>query len=291
MKVNPILQDIYRGQWLLDAHSILSFAPILSRIIAGEEVIFDKTGAALMQVNDKNGRRLRPNEDGEIQIPEGSVASVGLVGPAVKHGGFCSYGTDEIAGALRFANEHKNIKGIVFNIDGPGGAVSAIGPFLQFAKEKKKPVVAIVDSAYSLHYWAAVAVADVILLENEVTSGVGSVGVVMSFVDTRPVMEEKGYVFHDIYPKESEHKNEAFRLAREKKYDLIKEEHLSPLAQKFQAAVRAGRPRLKEETGVLTGKTFHADKAIALGMADAIGTYKEALEQIDILLELKNFKR
>ena len=43
MKVNPILQDIFKGEWLLDAHSILSYAPIISKIIAGDEVIFEKT--------------------------------------------------------------------------------------------------------------------------------------------------------------------------------------------------------------------------------------------------------
>ncbi len=289
MKVNPIIQDIYRGEWLLDAHSISSYAPIISKILSGEEVIFEKSTASLLMVADKSGKRLRANEDGEIQIPPGSVATVSMFGPTVKHGGFCTYGADEIAGALRFANEHKNIKGIIFNIDGPGGAVAAIGPVLQFAKEKKKPVVGIVDAAYSLHYWTAVSVCDVILADNDVSAGVGSVGVVLSFIDSKPVMEEKGYVFHEIYPKESQHKNEAFRLALEGKYDLIKEEHLSPIAKKFQAAVRAGRPNLKEEPGVLTGKTFHAELAIELGMIDAIGSMKDAREQIDILLELKNF--
>lgn len=291
MKVNPILQDIYKGEWLLDVHSLVSYAPLISKILAGEEIIFDKTGASLLTVADKNGRRIRPDEDGGLDIPAGSVAIVNMAGPVIKHGDFCTYGADEIAGALRFANETKNIKGIVFNIDGPGGAVAAIGPFLQFAKEKQKPVVGVVDSAYSLHYWTACAVCDVILADNEVTSGVGSVGVVMSFVDSKPVMEKQGYVFHEIYPKESQHKNEAFRLAREGKYDMIKEEHLSPIAKKFQAAVRAGRPNLKEETGVLTGKTFGAELALEYGMIDAIGSIKDAREQIDLLLEIKQFKR
>jgi protease-4 len=116
------------------------------------------------------------------------------------------------------------------------------------------------------------------------------VGVVTSFIDTRPVMEERGYKFHEIYPEESKHKNEAFRLALEGKYDMIKEEHLSPLAKKFQAAVRAGRPNLKEATGVLTGKTFNADTALEYGMIDGIGSLHDALERIDILNELKNFQ-
>jgi protease-4 len=289
MKVNPILSDIYRGEWLLNVHSILSFAPIISKLLAGDEVIFEKTGAALLKVSDKTGRRIYQDEDGGMEIPPGSIAEISMMGPVLKNGDFCTYGADEIVRALRFANEAKNIKGIVFHIDGPGGSVNAIGPFLQFAKEKKKPVIGLIDSAYSLHYWAAVSVCDRILADNDVSAGTGSVGVVLSFIDSRPVLEEKGYVFHDIYPEESKHKNEAFNLAREGKYDMIKAEHLSPVARKFQEAVKKGRPNLKDATGVLTGKTFNAELSMEYGMIDGIGTLESAKELIAILNELKIF--
>lgn len=289
MKINPVLSEIYRGLWLLDVNSIVSFAPVISKILAGEEIIFEKTTSAILSLTDKNGKRLKADDEGGIEIPAGSIAEVSMMGPVLKNGDFCTYGADDIVAALRFANENKNIKGIVFNIDGPGGSVNAIGPFLQFAREKKKPVVGLIDSAYSLHYWAAVTVCDVILADNDVSAGTGSVGIVSSFVDSRPVMEAKGYKFHDIYPDESKHKNEAFNLAREGKYDMIKEEILSPVARKFQAAVKAGRPNLKEATGVLTGKTFNADLSLEYGMIDGIGSFKDAKERIDILNELKLF--
>lgn len=289
MKINPVLSEIYRGLWLLDVNSIVSFAPVLSKILAGDEIIYEKSSAALLSFTDKYGKKLKADQDGGIEIPPGSVAEVSMMGPVLKSGDFCTYGAEEIVGALRFANDNKNIKGIVFNIDGPGGSVNAIGPFIQFAREKKKPVVGLIDSCYSLHYWAAVTVCDVILADNDVSAGAGSVGIVSSFVDSRPVMEKAGYVFHDIYPEESKHKNEAYDLARQGKYDMIREEILSPVARKFQAAVRAGRPNLKEATGVLTGKTFNADLSMEYGMIDGIGSIKDAKERIDILNELKLF--
>jgi len=290
MKVNPILQDIYKGEWLLDTQSIISFAPIVSKIIGGEDLVFGESSAALLDIFDKNNKRMLPDEDGELEIPKGSVAVVNMIGPVIKRGDLCTYGADEIVGALRFANQNPNIKGIVFNVDGPGGSVGAIGLFLQFAKEKKKPVIGLIDTAYSLHYWAIVSVCDKILADNEVSSGVGSVGVVFSFVDTRAVMEEKGYVFHDITPKESKHKNEAFHLAREGKYDQIKEEHLSPIARKFQNGVRFGRAgKLKEATGVLTGKTFGFDLGMEYGMLDGSGSFQDAVDHIDVMNELNNY--
>jgi protease-4 len=308
MKVNALLTDLFRSEWLLDVHSIAGFAPIVQKIISGEELALGNNGVnktviasdgsiavntnAILNVVDKNGRRVSRDEEGAFDaIPKGSVAHVYMMGAVMKYGDWCTYGADEIVAALRFANENPNIKGTVFHVDGPGGAVSAIGPFLQFRKEKKKPVVGLADAAMSLHYWALVSVCDWIIADNDVSARFGSVGVMCSFQDSKAVYEKMGYKFHEIYPKESEHKNEAFRLALEEKYDMIREEHLSPTARKFQAAVRAGRPGLKEETGVLTGKTFNADQSMEYGMISAIGSLQDALAQIDMLNELYDYTK
>jgi protease-4 len=187
------------------------------------------------------------------------------------------------------ANDDNSVKAIVMYLDGPGGSTSAISPFVDFATRKKKPVVALVDDAYSLHYWTAVAVADHIMAENTINSGVGSVGVYVSFMDVRGYYKEKGITLHEIYSDHSEHKNEAFRLALEGKYEKIKTEMLNPLAVKFQEAVRAGRPNLKEEPGVLTGKTFYAEEALELGMIDSIGSLQRAFHLASALAEIKNY--
>jgi len=289
MKVNPLLSEIYKGLWLIDHHSISSYGPIISKILAGDEVIFQNTNSAVIQIKDRNDKRVQREEDGGYNIPPQSVAHVYMNGPILKHGDLCTYGAEEIVGALRFANESKNIKGTILHTDGPGGSVSSIGPFRAFAKEKKKPIVALIDSAYSAHYWAVCAVCDVLLADNDISFGVGSVGVVLSFVDTQPVLEAQGYVFHEIYPVESKHKNEAYALAREGKYDMIREEHLAPLARKFQGEVRQARPGLVEEVGVLTGKTFGYEKAREYNMIDGLASVSEAIERIDILAEIKNF--
>jgi protease-4 len=53
---------------------------------------------------------------------------------------------EEIVAALYAADYNRDY----FNEDGPGGGVNAIGPFMQFAKDKTKPVVAIADQCASL---------------------------------------------------------------------------------------------------------------------------------------------
>ena len=283
MKVNRLLSEVIRGTWLLESSYLLGFAPQVKKIILGEDLHFEESTSALVKILGPSGELIKADEDGHTEVPEGSYAMVNMMGAVIKYGDWCTYGADEIVAALQDADNNPNIKGTIFNIDGPGGAVSAIGPFLQFAKIRSKPIVALADTCLSLHYWAAVSVCDEIFADNDVSARFGSVGVVSSFQDAKPYWEEKGIKFHEIYPPESSNKNEAFRLAIEGKYDMIIQEHLSPIAKKFQAAVRAGRPNLKEEPGVLNGKTYDADKALGLGMIGGIGSLSDAMKKVDEL--------
>lgn len=283
MKVNRLLSEVIRGVWLLEPTYLLGFGSTVQKIISGESVEFEQGTTALVKIIDPSGQRLRADEDGNMEVPPGSVAVVDMMGAVIKYGDWCTYGADEIVEALQKADDNPNIKGSILALDGPGGAVSAIGPFLQFAKTKTKPVVGLADACMSLHYWTACAVCDHIMADNDVSARFGSVGVVASFQDAKPYWEAKGIKFHTVYPDESKNKNEAFKLALEGKYDMLKTEELSPMAQKFQNGVRAGRPNLKEEPGVLNGKTYDADTSLGLGMIDGIGSMADAIQQIDKL--------
>lgn len=288
MKVNPLIMDLFRGEWLLDVQFIAGAAPLISNLLKGNPLNLPEitNAAGIMHVVDGNGHKLKADSDGRVSIPKDSIAVVNMIGAVVKRGDLCTYGADEIVEALQKADDNPNIKATIFVIDGPGGAVSAIGPFLDFAANKTKPVIGLADACMSLHYWTAVSVCDHLMADNDVSARFGSVGVVSSFMDATAVWEAQGYKFHEIYAVESEDKNSSFREALKGEYDQIRAEHLSPIAQKFQAAVRKGRPGLKEEKGVLSGKTFDADKAFGLGMIDGVGGFKNAMQMAHVMAEL-----
>jgi protease-4 len=290
MKVSRILMDLMRAEWLMSFQGIAAYAPIAHKIITGENVEIAPKTSSLITVIDKNGKRINPDTNGLLNAPKGSVAIIDMIGPVMKYGDMCSYGADEIVNAMTLADNNPNIIGTIFNEDGPGGGVSAIGPFIQFGQNKKKPIVAIADQCCSLHYWAMCAVADYKMADNTISAQFGSVGVTTSFADNRKYLETLGYVFHDIYPPESEHKNLAFRNALEGNYELITQEMLSPLAIKFQDTVRVACPNLKEEIGVLTGKTFGAEKALEYGMIDAIGSIEQAIQRLHVMSETTHYK-
>src|SRR5690606_21666990 len=129
-----------------------------------------------------------------------------------------------------------------------GGSVAAIPPFLDFAKRKRKPIVGLCDASLSLHRWIPDAVCDYQIAENDICARFGSVGVVSSWMDATKYYEEMGVKIHEVYPKESEHKNEVWRMIQEdeeKGKQLLRDQHLSPMAIKFQDAVRKAHPNLK----------------------------------------------
>ena len=290
MKVNRLISEIIKGEWLIDFNNLNAYNTIVEKLLSGQQLDLTRETKSILNFVDGNGNVLKENDEGIVQVPQGSIAVVKMIGEVIKYGDYCVYGADEIVAALTQANNMKNVIATIFIIDGPGGSVSSIGPFQYFAKHiKSKPIIGLCDQALSLHYWTAVTVCDHIMADNDVSARFGSVGVVLSFADNKKALEEKGIKLHEIYADESEHKNKAFQLAREGKYEAIKEEFLAPLAKKFQAGVRANRPGLLEEVGVLTGKTFFADEALRLKMIDSIGGMDAAMRQAIILSSINNF--
>lgn len=290
MKINQLALDIQRGLWAISPEALSVFGPIAYEIISGKRTAenIDKPKSCLSFVDAKLNP-IRADKDGSVNITEGSVAVVEMIGPLMKYGDWCSYGANDIVLALEIADNHPNVIGTILKVDGPGGSVSSVGPFVEFGKRKQKPIVGLYDQACSAHLWTMLAVSDHVMADNNISSLIGSIGVVLSWADNRKYLESIGYEFHEVYPDESKHKNEAARLAMEGKYDLIKKEMLSPMAIQFQEFVKSKRPNLNtEETGVLTGKTFGADKALELGFIDAIGSFREAKQMVEILAELKS---
>lgn len=289
MRVDNNLMDLMKGEWLMSLQGINIYAQLAHKIMMGEDVDITKNTKSILSFIDDNGKPVLPDSNGLITAPQGSVAIVDMIGPVLKYGDWCNYGALEIVNALRYADNNPNIVGTVFNVDSPGGAVSAIGPFIEFGKTKKKPVQGLVDQCASLGLWALCAVTDHRMADNNVSASIGSCGVVTSYIDNRKYLESLGYVFHEVYAKESEYKNLAFKLMLEGNYDMIRDEYLSPLAKKFQNAVRESSPKLKEEVGVLTGKTFGADQAIEYGLIDSIGSLDQAINRVHIMSETKHY--
>ena len=215
--------------------------------------------------------------------PEGSVAVITLKGDMLKDGTMCSYGTEEIAAAMREAASSPKIIGIRLDMDSGGGAVDAIPPMLDaisFSQSQKKPVVACCDLCASACYYVACH-CNKIIADNDISAEFGSIGVMMQFPDYAKYYEKQGIKVHTIYSDLSTHKNAPFEAALKGEYKSIKEEMLNPLAREFQQAVKSHRPNLDDKIdGILNGRMFFAKDALKYGLIDAIGNRDAATEEV-----------
>jgi protease IV len=294
MKLNPLLSEISRGLWCMHIPSLEIYGVLAHKLITGEKIEMPNANQepkALVNYFTESGSQIRMNSDGQYNLPKNSVAVVDMIGAIVKYGDWCTYGSDEIVAALFEADQNPNVSAIVLNVDGPGGSVSAIAPFKDFGMRKTKPVVGLYDQCCSAHLYSMLVCSDYVMASNDISAQIGSVGVVLSWRDNKKYLESLGYEFHEVYPPESEDKNKAFALAMEGKYDMIKQEMLSPMAINFQNAVKAARPNLDlREPGLLTGKTFFTDKAIGVNLVDGMGSLKDAMNMASMLGEMNHYK-
>ena len=130
----------------------------------------------------------------------------------------------------------------------------------------------------SAAYYSAIYCNEIIA-GNDISSEIGSIGVMMSFWDWAKAKEEQGGKQHTIYSNLSDWKNKPFELALKGEYEQIKLEELDPLAKKFQAAVIQRRgDKLKQETaGILAGRMFFAETAKEVGLIDHVGSLDMAI--------------
>lgn len=274
-----LLSQVLRGYWFLRPEDVISGQAIVNRLLNGGYA--DKEFTNIL--SDKAPIAQSAN-DGSIpfdKAPQGSTAIIYLRGTLLKYGTFCSYGTEEIAEEIRMAINHPNISSIVLSIDSGGGACDSVAPIIKAIEDAQAsgcPVVACCDLAASAAYWIASA-CNKIIADNDISSEFGSIGVMCSFADAKPMYEKLGYKFHEIYADQSGNKNEDFQLALKGDYSLIKKDSLNPLATSFQNAVKKNRKCLKSEIpGILSGKMFFAKEALEAGLIDDVGSLPKAIE-------------
>lgn len=275
-----LLSQVLRGYWFLRPEDVIAGQAVVNQLLSGGYA--DEKYSHLLSESSPMPQVCAGMDTASYdKAPEGSTAVIALKGTLLKYGTWCSYGADEIAARIREATAHPNISSIVLSIDSGGGACDAVAPLVSAIADARAagvPVVASCDLCASAAYWIASA-CDRIIADNDISSEFGSIGVMCSFADARPMYEQMGYKFHEIYADQSVNKNEAFTLALTGDYSLIKNEVLNPLAVKFQEVVKANRPALEPDVpGILSGKVFYAGDALQNGLIDRIGSLPEAVD-------------
>lgn len=271
-----LLRNIVGGVWMLEKSSYLAAMPFVSALFAGKEVTWPEAKAvrpfAWYARNDAKYYDFS-------SAPNGSVAVHKITGMITKNDQVCGPdGTQSKMKQMANADRQPNIVAHLLEIDSGGGEATNIETVTRAIRALEKPVVAIVNGmAASAAYYIACAADEIYASED--TDMFGSIGVVLSFADVRPMLEKEGVKFHEVYASQSSLKNEDWRLAFDGQYEKVREKLLDPYAKAFIRTVQEFRPGLKDDKKVFKGETYMAQEAQAIGLIDGIMTWEQASQR------------
>lgn len=280
MLVTDTIRQIKSGLWAFEPHYALGLKGTVEKILSQQpnEALAKENLEARHYLIDENGHKY--NSKSINEVPSGSIGIIHITGPMIKYGNYYCWGADELVAQAEAFDNNPSIIGQIWVFDTGGGAVNSVAVYRNFLAKKKKPILSWCDMCASAGIWVATGT-NYIMAQNNISSSFGSIGVMASLRSAKKYWEDMGVIDHTIYADQSDHKNKSFDLALEGKYELIKKEHLNPLAIKFQETVKSDLPKLNLEVeGIISGKMFYAEEAVQFGLINSIGSFEKAIEKL-----------
>jgi len=198
-------------------------------------------------------------------------------------------GEDEFLEHLVEYRDDDHIKGVLIEVDSPGGVV---GPSQEIYAELKrvreelnKPVVVSCNAlAASGAYYAAVA-ADRIFANPGTL--MGSIGVIMQFTNLEKLYNWAKMDFFTITTGKYKDSGSPYRSMREDERQLF-QGMIDEVLVQFKDAVKAGRKNLRSDDldQYADGRVFNGIFAVKHGFADELGTFEDAKRYIGELTGL-----
>jgi signal peptide peptidase SppA len=223
----------------------------------------------------------RRRENKPYAVTDDGIAVIDIVGPLVNRasgdtlsGGPTTY--SEIAEEVLDAGTDPQIKGIVLEVDSPGGEVGGLFDLCDLLSEvsKSKPVYGSAsEDAFSAAY-AIISCCDRIFLTQ--TGGLGSIGVIALHCDQSGLDSSVGLKYTAIYA--GSHKNDFSPhepLSQDAKDWL--QGQINDTYSKFSAMVSSNRDMTDQAVRGTQARVFFGQKAITAGLGDQIGTLQDAI--------------
>lgn len=205
--------------------------------------------------------------------------------------GYGGYDHNALLQGLENAKEDKTIKGIMFNVDSPGGTVyhsaEAWNKIMELKEVRKdiKIYTSMGTVAASGGYYIAAPSDKIFASEETVT---GSIGVIADYVNYAG-LEEKFGIKHNVM-KSADHKDigSATREMTPEEREIIQNSIMESY-EKFLDVVSKGRNIPKDKLRpIADGRTYSGSQAVKNKLVDEIGYYDDALDALTNDLKLKD---
>lgn len=207
---------------------------------------------------------------------------VPVVGPILRNGDACSYGSKEYRDWLMAAADIPNCAGHLIYMDSPGGSAYAKNDFKYAvdyirSKEKKQPIIGLIDGLCASACEALASMCDEVYFVNPMDR-VGSIGTMCAFYAVADGVEDAvtHERFIEVYGSKSEFKNKEYRDAAVGNYDELQAE-VDDLNEQFWNTIKAYRPQVLEEQ--MHGKIYNCGDVIGT-LVDGQGTMQSCIDRI-----------
>ena len=273
MKLSNLTRNL-RGPWMITPEQASVMAPILQGVINGYITEFEPAAEPyLARVGDLIGApagAANPDADKSIYITQ-------LAGTMMKYDYCGDRGTRTIAAGLRDADRNQDVIGHIIVADSGGGSTDSVAEIADAIRACTKPVVALVDGTAASACYYAISYCSRILAHQEMDR-VGCIGTLIQLSGYPKFRKENdGYVSARIYADAATEKNADYEAALEGNFQVIKEQTLNPINERFRSDVRENRPAVLEDQ--LAGRTYFAKDVVGT-MIDAIGTMGDAVAAV-----------
>jgi protease-4 len=196
---------------------------------------------------------------------------------------------EEVHRQLAAARRDSAVKGIILQVDSPGGTISGSDriyrEIMDYRQEKGRPAVAFMRGvAASGGYYTSVACDEIIA---EPTSVTGSIGVVMVHFVFQDLLENKLGI-QPVFLTMGDKKDwpSSFRMPKEEELAYVRSRLLEPAYRRFVDVVKEGRKDALspgEVEKLADGSIFCANEALAVKLIDKIGYLDEAIARVKAL--------
>jgi len=273
------LIDIVNGPWAIRPQMLEEIQRIYASHLHRAEKI------DVQAIEAATGKTLDNKRTG-VQIVDGvAVIPVhGVIGKRMNLMTQISGGasTDQIANDYLSALNDPAVKGIVLHIDSPGGTVDGtmqLGDILR-ANRGIKPTMACADGMMcSAAYWIGSAVDKITMAD--LTTDVGSIGVVASHMDISQWEEKQGIKTTEITAGRYKRAISQYAALTEEGRAMLQAD-VDQIYGLFVENVAANRGCSVEDVllNMADGRVFLGQKAIEAGLVDSVATLSETIQEV-----------
>jgi protease-4 len=184
---------------------------------------------------------------------------------------------NDVFALIKTAEDDPSIKGVIFEINSPGGSVVASREMAYAVRNMEKPTLCWMgDIAASGAYWVASSCAHIMA---DPLSMTGSIGVTASYLEFSKLFEKYGITYEQITSGERKDIGSPFRNMTEEEKEKM-EYIINEIFEYFLNDVKERRNLTESQVEqIISGDIFLGKDAVNLGLIDSVGTISDAKEK------------